>query len=98
MRNTINDEKLKEKLTEEDRKVIEELSKEGLHWLESNSMAEPSEIEQEQKKLESKFHPIMTRVYQGAGGEAPAGAEGMPRGYGTSEGAQAPTASADDLD
>ena len=30
MKNTLNDEKLKEKFTEDDKKVIEELSKEGL--------------------------------------------------------------------
>jgi L1 cell adhesion molecule like protein len=47
MRNTLNDEKLREKFTEEDKKLIEELSKEGLQWLEANSMAEPSEIEAE---------------------------------------------------
>jgi len=26
-------------------------------------MAEPSDIEAEQKKLEAKYHPIMTRIY-----------------------------------
>ena len=80
MRNTLNDEKLREKFTEDDKRTIEDISKEGLQWLEANSMAEPSEIEAEQKKLESKFHPIMTRIYQAAQGEAPAGAEGVPRG------------------
>ena len=30
MKNTLNDEKLKEKFTEEDKKVIEETSKEGI--------------------------------------------------------------------
>ena len=47
MRNTLNDEKLREKFTEEDKKTIEELAKEGLQWLEANSMAEPGEIEAE---------------------------------------------------
>ena len=102
MRNTLNDEKLREKFTEEDKKLIEELSKEGLKWLEDNPMAEPSEIEAEQKKIEGKFYPIMTRIYQAGGGpEGAPGAEGMPRGgeqysAGGSAGAQ-PTA-ADDLD
>ena len=80
MRNTLNDEKLREKLTEDDKKNIEELSKEGLKWLEDHPMAESSEIEEEQKKLEQKFYPIMTRIYQQTG--APEGAEGMPRGDG----------------
>lgn len=101
MRNTLNDEKLREKLTEDDKKNIEELSKEGLKWLEDHPMAESSEIEEEQKKLEQKFYPIMTRIYQQAG--APEGAEGMPRGDGQqyAGGQQQPgaqTAAADDLD
>lgn len=104
MRNTLNDEKLREKFTEDDKKTIEELSKEGLQWLEANPMAEPAEIEAEQKKIEQKFYPIMTRVYQAAGGApggAPEGAEGMPRAgeqqYAGAGGAQS-TAGADDLD
>jgi hypothetical protein len=47
MRNTLNDEKLREKLTEDDKKNIEELSNEGLKWLEDHPMAEFSEIEEE---------------------------------------------------
>lgn len=79
MKNSLNDEKLREKFTEDDKKIIEDTAKEGLQWLESNPMAEPSDIEAEQKKLEAKFHPIMTRIYQAAGGGAPEGAEGAGR-------------------
>jgi heat shock protein 1/8 len=99
MKNTLVDEKLREKFTEDDKTLIEEAAKEGLQWLESNAMAEPSEIEAEQKKLEAKFHPIMTRIYQAAGG-APGGAE-HEGGRGTSEnmGGAGPTpTTADDLD
>ena len=78
MKNTLNDEKLKEKFTEDDKKVIEDASKEGLQWLESNPMAEPEEIEAEQKKIEAKFNPIMMRVYQAAGGMPEGMAGGMP--------------------
>lgn len=74
IKNTINDEKLRDKFTEDDKKLIDDLSKEGLQWLEANPMAEPNEIEAEQKKLESRFHPIMTRVYQAAGAPEGAGA------------------------
>lgn len=68
MKNTLNDEKLKEKFTEDDKKVIEETSAAGLQWLEGNANAEPEEIEAKQKELEGKFNPIMMRVYQAAGG------------------------------
>jgi len=63
MKNTLNDEKLKEKFTEDDKKVIEEASKEGQQWIEANANAEPEEIEKKQKELEAKFNPIMMRVY-----------------------------------
>ena len=48
MKNTLNDEKLKEKFTDDDKKTIEEISKEGLQWLEANPMAEPEAIEAKQ--------------------------------------------------
>lgn len=103
MRNTLNDEKLREKFTEEDKKTIEDLSKEGLKWLEENPMAEPADIEAEQKKIEGRFYPIMTRIYQATGGQegAATGAEGMSRGgaeqFGAG-GAGPQQAAADDLD
>ena len=96
MKNSLNDEKLREKFSEDDKKTIEDTAKEGLQWLESNPMAEPSEIEAEQKKLEAKYHPIMTRIYQSAGG-APEGAEGMHQ-RGAEAGAGPVPQTADDLD
>jgi len=45
MKNTLNDEKLKEKFTDDDKKVIEEASKAGIDWLEANPLAESEEIE-----------------------------------------------------
>lgn len=34
MKNTLNDEKLRDKFTDDDKKVIEETCKEGTDWLE----------------------------------------------------------------
>ncbi len=97
MKNTLNDEKLKDKFTEDDKKLIEEASKEGLAWIEANPMAEPEAYEAEQKKAEAKFNPIMMRVYQAAGG-APGGMpEGFP-GSGAAPGGGAGATAADDLD
>lgn len=100
MKNTLNDEKLKDKFTDDDKKVIEDAAKEGLQWLEANPMAESEAIEAEQKKIEAQFNPIMMRVYQAAGG-APGGMPGgMPGGFpgGAGPAGGAPTQSADDLD
>jgi len=64
MKNTLNDEKLKDVFTEDEKKTIEETSKEGLQWLEGNADADADAIEGKQKELEAKYNPIMMRVYQ----------------------------------
>merc|ERR1712196_423995 len=101
-KNTLNEEKLKEVFTEDEKKTIEECSKEGLQWLEGNQDADADAIEGKQKELEAKFNPIMMRVYQQSGG-AP-GAGGMPGGMGGMPGGMpggagaGPTEGVDDLD
>lgn len=94
MKNTLNDEKLRDKFTDDDKKLIEESSKEGIQWIEANPNAEAEEIEAKQKELEAKYNPIMMRVYQAAGG-APGG---MPGDAGASAGGAGPTGGVDDLD
>ena len=80
MKNTLNDEKLKDVFTEDEKKTIEECSKEGLQWLEGNQDADADAIEGKQKELEAKFNPIMMRVYQQTGGAGMPGMGGMPGG------------------
>lgn len=82
MKNTLNEEKLKEVFTAEEKTTIEEASKEGLQWLEGNQDADADAIEGKQKELEAKFNPIMMRVYQQTGGAGMPGAGGMPGGAG----------------
>merc|ERR1712194_853388 len=96
MKNTLTDEKLAEKFTDEDKTVIEDLAKDGLQFLESNADASAEEFEAKQKEIEAKWSPIMQRVYQAAGG-APGGMPGMS-GAGAG-GADAPDAGdVNDLD
>jgi heat shock 70kDa protein 1/2/6/8 len=45
-----------------------------------SQLAEKEEFEHKQKDLEKIFNPIISKVYQGAGG-APPGADGMPGGF-----------------
>jgi len=59
MKNTLSEEKLKDAFTEDDKKVIEDCSKEGLQYLESNPDASAEDYEAKQKELEAKFSPIM---------------------------------------
>jgi len=103
MKNTLNEEKLKEAFTEDEKKTVEETSKEGLQWLEGNPDADADAIEGKQKELEAKFNPIMMRVYQatgagGAGGMPGMPGGGMPGGPMPGGGATGPTEGVDDLD
>jgi len=111
MKNTLNDDKLKDKFSDEDKKTIEDTSAEGLQWLEGNQEASAEEMEAKQKELEGKFNPIMMKVYQAAGGAAGGmggmggmGGAGMPDmggmgGMGGAGGAAGATPSnVDDLD
>merc|ERR1712146_122434 len=106
MKNTLNEEKLKDAFTEDEKKTIEETSKEGLQWLEGNAEADADAIEGKKKELEAKFNPIMMRVHQATGaGGAPGGMPGGMPGGGMpgggmpgGAGATGPTEGVDDLD
>ena len=76
LRNSINDEKFKDKIEEEDRTTIEGKITETTEWLDANQMAEKEEFDAKQKELEAVANPIMQKIYAAAGG-AP-GAGGMP--------------------
>merc|ERR1712157_425454 len=80
MKNTLNEEKLKEHFTDDDKKNIEDWSAEGLQWLEGNADADADAMDGKKKELEGKFNPIMMRVYQKTGGAGMPGAGGMPGG------------------
>merc|ERR1711979_165273 len=74
MRNTLQEEKLKDKFEPGDKDKIEEAVKDALDWLDKNQLAEKEEFEAKQKELEGVVNPIMMKVYQAAGG----GEGGMP--------------------
>merc|ERR1712150_439421 len=97
MKNTLNEEKLKDAFTEDEKKTIEETSKEGLQWLEGNAEADADAIEGKKKELEAKFNPIMMRVYQATGAGGAGGMPGMPGG-GMPGGAGCATGSTEGVD
>merc|ERR1711979_67851 len=74
MRNTLSDDKLKDKFEGGDKEKIEAAVQEALDWLDKNQLAEKDEFESKQKELEGVINPIMMKVYQAAGGS------GMPEG------------------
>jgi len=76
VRNSINDEKLKDKIPASDRSAIESAVESTIKWLDANQGASKSEFDAKIKELENTVNPIMTKLYQSAGG-AP-GAGGFP--------------------
>ena len=68
MKTTIEDEKMKDKISEEDRKKINDKCEEAIKWLDANLLAEVEEFNDKQKEVEAVCSPIITKLYQGAGG------------------------------
>jgi len=92
MKSTIEDEKLKDKLSEEDKKVIQDKCNDVIKWLDANQLAETEEYEHKQKELEAVCNPIVTKLYQGMGGAPGAGMPGFPGAPGGAPGGPAPGA------
>lgn len=103
VRNTLNEEKLKDKFSEDEKKKINEKADEILKWSNENPQAAKEEYDAKVKELEAIFNPIMQRIYQSMGGMPggpggmpnmggfPGGAGGFPGGAGPQPGAQAGT-------
>merc|ERR1711865_909678 len=85
MRNTLQEEKLKDKFEADDKDKIEKAIQETLDWLDKNQLAEKEGFETKQKEIEGIVNPIMMKVYQAAGGSG-----GMPEGGGMPGGGAAP--------
>merc|ERR1711924_535801 len=62
MRNTLNEEKLKDKFEDGDKEKIEKAVQEALDWLDKNQLAEKDEFEAKQKEVEGIVNPIMMKV------------------------------------
>jgi heat shock protein 1/8 len=75
MRNTINDEKWKDKIDAADKAKVEKAIADTQKWLDTNEHAEKDEYEAHQKEVEGICMPIMQKMY-GAGG-APGGMPDM---------------------
>merc|ERR1719231_391077 len=83
MKNTLGDDKLKDKLSEDDKKKATDAIEDALRWLESNQLAEKEEFEHKQKEVEGICTPIMQSLYAqgdrgGMPGTSPGGAAGGP--------------------
>merc|ERR1712232_382787 len=75
MRNTINEDKLKDKIEEDDKTTIENACKETISWLDDHQDDEAEAYEEKEKELSGICTPILTKLYSAAGG-APGGMPG----------------------
>eukprot|EP00284_Hemiselmis_tepida_P005471 CAMPEP_0174950630 /NCGR_PEP_ID=MMETSP1355-20121228/94431_1 /TAXON_ID=464990 /ORGANISM="Hemiselmis tepida, Strain CCMP443" /LENGTH=639 /DNA_ID=CAMNT_0016198259 /DNA_START=116 /DNA_END=2035 /DNA_ORIENTATION=- len=76
IKNTINDEdKVKDKLTDDDKETLENLVKETTEWIDENQNSDKDEFEEKQKEIEKTVNPIMSKLYSGGGGEGGGGAD-----------------------
>merc|ERR1711917_61958 len=77
MKQTVEDDKVKDKISDSDRKMINDKCDEAIKWLDMNQTAEKDEYADKQKELEKVCTPIITKMYQGAGGGMPGGMPDM---------------------
>jgi len=74
IKNTINDEdKIKDKLTDEDKETLEEVVKTTTEWIDENSQADKEEFDDKQKEVEKTVNPIMSKLYAAGGGGGDSG-------------------------
>ncbi|KAM8854022.1 LOW QUALITY PROTEIN: heat shock protein family A (Hsp70) member 8b [Synchiropus picturatus] len=81
MKSFVEDDKVKGKISDEDKNKILEKSKEVIAWLDVNQSAEKEEFDHQRKELESVCNPIVTKMYQDAGGVPGGMPGGMPGSF-----------------
>ena len=65
LKNSISDEnKFRDKISPEDKQIIEEALNTAIEWLEDNKEATADDYDGQRKSLESTANPIMTKLYQ----------------------------------
>lgn len=75
LKQSVEDEKVASAINQSDKATLIAKCDEVISWLDSNQTAEKEEFEFQKKELEKVANPIMTKLYQGAGG-APGGMPG----------------------
>merc|ERR1711902_51055 len=76
MKQTVEDDKVKDKISADEVKTITDKCDDAIKWLDANQTAEKDESEYQKKELEKVCTPIITKLYQQGG----ASGDGMPGG------------------
>merc|ERR1712032_492827 len=64
MKTTLDDEKVKDKISEDDKKAISDKCDEAIKWLDANQLAEVEEFNEKQKEVEGVCNPIITKLLE----------------------------------
>nr|CAH0109955.1 unnamed protein product [Daphnia galeata] len=93
MKQTIEDDKVKDKIPESDRQTVLDKCSEAIKWLDANQLADKEEFEHKLKEIEGICKPIITKLYAagGAPGGMPGGMPGAAGGAPPRGGAGGPT-------
>merc|ERR1739848_459607 len=86
MKSTLEDEKFKDKIAENDQKTILDRCNDAISWLDGNQTAEVEEFKEKQKELESVCNPIISKLYGQSGGMPNGGPGAAPNGSSTFNG------------
>ncbi|TMW63715.1 hypothetical protein Poli38472_002656 [Pythium oligandrum] len=78
LRNTLQEEKLVQKMAPDDKHTVDTKISEVLAWLDQHQAAEKEEFEDMQKQLESVANPILQKVYAAEAGMPSAGGNENP--------------------
>jgi L1 cell adhesion molecule like protein len=81
LRQTLNEQKVKDKLPASDRDTLDKAIKDTQNWLDRNDKASAEEYEGKMKELEGIAQPIIMKIYQGGEGGEHAGAGAGPGGF-----------------
>jgi L1 cell adhesion molecule like protein len=65
IKNSMDDEKLKDKFSDEDKTKLEQITSSAMEWLDNNTTAEKDEYEAKQKEIQDECMPIMTKLHTG---------------------------------
>ena len=80
VKHTVSDEKLKDKITESEKKQVLDVCTSVDSWIHSNPNANIEEYEGKKKELETVYNPLVSKIYGQGGPGGPGGPQGHPQG------------------
>merc|ERR1711944_391007 len=66
IKSTLEDNSLKDKISNEERNTALEMVNETISWLDENQMADKEEYKDKQIQLENSFKPVVQKLYAGS--------------------------------